>query len=54
MGHTAPSEPKTKLQIAKEVLFGIFVFILWLTINGLLWWTLDFARRNVKLVDDLP
>jgi hypothetical protein len=30
------------------------VLVLWLVINGALWWTLDLARQNIKLVDDLP
>ena len=54
MGHSAPPEPKTKLEIAKSVLFSIFVAILWMAIGGIAWWTLDFARKNIKIVDDLP
>jgi hypothetical protein len=48
------AEPRTKLQIFKSVLFSIFVFVLWLGINAAVWWTFDLARKNIKIVDDLP
>jgi hypothetical protein len=54
MANPPPAEPMSKLQILKTFFFGIFVMALWLIINGFLWWTLNFARNNIKHVDDLP
>jgi hypothetical protein len=54
MGRSEAPEPRTKLEIAKSVLFSIFVAILWLAIGGIAWWTFEFARKNIKIVDDLP
>ncbi len=46
--------PKTKLERLKEGCFAVSVAVLWVSLVGLSFWSLDIVRQNIKVVNDVP
>ena len=46
--------PMTKMDKLKYGCFVTMVLLLWVSLIGVSYWSLDLARQNIKIVKDVP
>jgi hypothetical protein len=52
MARSHEQEPLTKKEIMRKICLGMMITSVWLTVNGIFFWSVDQFRQRVKLVDD--